>query len=213
MEEVLPGVWHWAAHHPKLGIVVSSYWLEPGGVLIDPLIPEQEGIEWFASRPREPAAVLLSNRHHLREAGRFAERFGCPIYCSSAGLHEFAGGPAVLGFAAGEELPGPVRACAVGAICPDESALYLPEARALSLADGVVRGGLLGTGGPLGFVPDSMMDDPEATKRGLLDAYGRLLEELDFEHLLLAHGGPVIGDGRSLLQELIDSGGRTAFEM
>ena len=57
------------------------------------------------------------------------------------------------------------------------------------------------------------MDDPPATKRGLLAACARLLAELDFEHLLLAHGGPVIGDGRELLQDLVDSGGRTAFEM
>ena len=57
------------------------------------------------------------------------------------------------------------------------------------------------------------MDDPPATKRGLLAACERLLEELDFEHLLLAHGGPVIGDGRELLQDLVDCGGRTAFEM
>ncbi|HXN37001.1 MAG TPA: IPT/TIG domain-containing protein [Solirubrobacteraceae bacterium] len=37
--------------------------------------------------------------------------------------------------------------------------------------------------------------------------------ELDFAHLLLAHGGPVIGDGRALLADLVDGGGRTAFEM
>lgn len=40
-----------------------------------------------------------------------------------------------------------------------------------------------------------------------------LLEEVDFSHLLLAHGGPVIGNGRERLQELVDVGGRTAFEM
>jgi len=28
----------------------------------------------------------------------------------------------------------------------------------------------------------------------------------------LAHGGPVIGNGRELLVELVDAGGRTAFE-
>jgi hypothetical protein len=57
------------------------------------------------------------------------------------------------------------------------------------------------------------MDDPPATKRRLLAAFARLLAELDFEHVLLAHGGPVIGDGRALLEELVDRGGRTAFEL
>jgi hypothetical protein len=57
------------------------------------------------------------------------------------------------------------------------------------------------------------MDDPPGTKRGLLSACARLLEQLDFTHLLLAHGGPVIDDGREQLRDLVDSGGRTAFEM
>jgi hypothetical protein len=57
------------------------------------------------------------------------------------------------------------------------------------------------------------MDDPPTTKRALLDAFDRLLGELDFEHLLLAHGGAVIGDGRARLQEFIRDGGRTAFEL
>jgi hypothetical protein len=213
VQEVLPGVFHWTARHPRIHIVVSSYWLEESGVLFDPLVPE-EGLDWFARRASEPTAVLLSNRHHYRESGRFAERFGCPVYCNSAGLHEFAaGGERVVGFEIGDRLPGGVRACALGAICPDDTALHIAEKRAVVIADGVVRGGPLGQSGPLGFVPDSLMDDPPETKRGLLAACSVLLEELDFEHLLLAHGGPVIGDGRELLQDLVDSGGRTAFEM
>jgi hypothetical protein len=57
------------------------------------------------------------------------------------------------------------------------------------------------------------MDDPSATKRGLLAACSILLEELDFSHILLAHGGPVIGSGRERLQKLVDAGGRRAFEI
>lgn len=213
VDEILPGVFHWTALHPNIGSEVSSYWLEPAGVLIDPLIPAGEGLEWFAERPTHPTAIVLSNRHHYRDAGRFAERFDCAVHCSSAGLHEFSDEQPVRGFSFGEELAGgSVLACEVDAICPDETALHLPGAGALVIADGVVRGGAYGQGGPLGFVPDSLMDDPPATKRGLLDAYARLLGELEFDHLLLAHGGPVLHDGRALLQDLVDSGGRTAFE-
>ena len=213
MKEILPGVQHWTAPHPKSGIVGSSYWLLEDGVLIDPLVPSDQGLDWFAAQDIQPSAVVLSNRHHLRESERFASRFGCAIHCNSAGLHEFADGPEVRGFEVGDHLPGGVIACELGVICPDETALHLPAQRAIVFADGVVRGGLPGGGGPLGFVPDSLMDDPEETKRGLLAACARLLAERDFEHLLLAHGGPVIGDGRDLLQDMVDSGGRTAFEM
>ncbi|MGD0453280.1 MAG: hypothetical protein ABSB69_06755 [Solirubrobacteraceae bacterium] len=213
MQETLPGVFHWTGRHPKIHIEVSSYWLDGSGVLFDPLVPAQEGLEWFAERAVTPTAILLSNRHHHRESQRFVERFGCSVHCNRAGLHEFSRDDAVEGFDIGETLPGGVVACELGAICPDDTALYVPAKRALVIADGVVRGGPYGESGPLGFVPDSLMDDPPATKRGLLAACARLLAELDFDHLLLAHGGPVVGDGRELLQDLVDSGGRTAFEM
>lgn len=213
MDEVLPGVFHWTAVHPNIHTQVSSWWLDEHGVLIDPLVPPQEGLEWFAARAHPPVAILLSNRHHYRQSDLFAKRFGCLVLCNRLGLREFADGRAVDGFDVGDTLPGGVIACQLDAICPDDTALHLPEHGAVAIADGVVRGGAYGAGGPLGFVPDVLMDDPPATKRGLLDACARLLAELDFEHLLLAHGGPVIGDGRELLQDLVDSGGRTAFEL
>jgi|CZKG01.1.fsa_nt_gi hypothetical protein len=213
MREVLPGVFHWTAPHPKIHIEVSSYWLEDSGVLIDPLVPPQEGLDWFAERPVPPSAILLSNRHHYRESDRFAERFGCTVHCNRRGLHEFSDEQAVEGFDVGEQLPGAAVAVEFGVICPDDTALYLPGVRAVVLADGIVRGGPHGQQDKLGFVPDSLMDDPPATKRGLLEACSRLLGELDFDSLLLAHGGPVIGDAREHLQELLDCGGRTAFEM
>jgi hypothetical protein len=210
MQEVLQAIFHWTAPHPRIGIEVSSYWLDGPGVLIDPLVPRKEGLEWFAGRPAAPAAILLSNRHHYRESDRFAERFGCAVHCNRLGLHEFPDGREVAGFDVGDRLPGGAVAAELDAICPDDTALHLPQSSALVLADGVVRGG---PHGALGFVPDSLMDDPPATKRGLLAACERLLEQLEFDHVLLAHGGPLIGDGREQLQELVDCGGRTAFDM
>jgi hypothetical protein len=210
VREVVPGIFHWVAIHPKIHIEVSSYWLEGAGVLIDPLVPADLGLEWFAQRPVPPVAVVLSNRHHYRDSSRFVERFGAAVHCTRAGLHEFTHGERVAGFDPGATLPGGLVAYEIGGLCPDETALHLPGASAVWFADGVVRGG---PGGSLGFVPDSLMDNPLETKRVLLDAYARFLRELEFEHILLAHGGPVVGDGRAQLQEFVDSGGRTAFEL
>jgi hypothetical protein len=210
MREVLDGVFHWPARHPRIHIEVSSYWLDESGVLIDPLVPPDVGLDWFSERSTAPSAILLSNRHHFRESDRFVEAFGCPVYCNRAGLHEFADGVAVEAFDIGDELPGAAVAHEVGVICPDDTALHLIDKGALVFADGVVRGSVTGQSGPLGFVPDAFMDEPERTKRELLSSFARLLEEVDFEHLLLAHGGPVVGDGRTQLRDLVESGGRTA---
>jgi hypothetical protein len=213
VREILPGLYHWSAIHPNIKVAVSSYWLDESGVLIDPLIPEEEGIGWFGRRGTLPTAILLSNRHHYRHSGELSKEYGCPVFCNRAGLHEFTHGEQVVGFDVGDELPGGILAHEMGAICPDDTALHIPGKRALAIADGVVRGSPHGQEGPLGFVPDSLMDDPPATRAGLLAACERLLAQLDFDHLLLAHGGPLIGDGRAQLQELVDAGGRAAFEM
>ena len=53
---------------------------------------------------------------------------------------------------------------------------------------------------PLAFVPDKFMDDPERTKAGLREAYRRVAR-LEFRHLLLAHGEPVLETGREALAD------------
>ena len=88
MREILTGVHHWETLHPRIKHFVSSYWLDDGGVLIDPLIPEDVGIDWFANRAQEPSTVILTNRHHLRHSESYAEAFGCAIRCCEAGLQE-----------------------------------------------------------------------------------------------------------------------------
>ncbi|HWF56405.1 MAG TPA: hypothetical protein VG223_17330 [Solirubrobacteraceae bacterium] len=207
MREVLPGIYHWTAVHPNIHIEVSSYWLEDGGVLIDPLLPPDAGIEWFAERSSTPAAIVLSNRHHYRKSDEFVRAYGTPVLCPRAGLHEFTGHDEVAPYDPGERLPGGLTAIEIGALCPDENALHLAAERALFLADGIVRGAQ--DHGPIGFVPDTLMDDPPETKRQLLQRYGQVLQEVDFDHVLLAHGGPLIGDGRARLQALVEAGGGT----
>ncbi len=193
MEEVAPGIWHWAAVHPRIKIEVSSYYLPAERVLIDPIAPS-EGLDWFAEQG-PPTDVLLTNRHHYRSSALFAERFGVTVHCVREGMHEFRGGEQVEPFAFGDELAGGVIAYAVGAICPDETALHIPARDALALADGAVR---WRAGGPLAFVPDRFMDEPAETKEGLRESYRRLAR-LDFQHLLLAHGEPFVGAGRKML--------------
>lgn len=213
-QEIVPGVLHWTAPHPRIGFEVSSYWLEPAGVLVDPLIPPEGGLEWFAARPTAPTAIVLSNRHHTRQSAEFVERFGCSVYAPRSGMHE----PAVSALAAqpyvpGDVLPGGLVVHEIGSLCPDDMALFLPAAEAAFFADGVVLGGTPDAERRLGFVPDSLMDDPPGTKRGLLESLARLLDEAGFRHVLCAHGGPLLDSGREELAEFVRSGGRTAFEL
>jgi hypothetical protein len=195
VQEIAPGLWHWSVRHERINMRVSSYYLEPERVAIDVLTP-REGLDWFDEHG-PPAHVLLTNRHHDRHAWRLRDAFGCTVHCISNGVHELEGRGPVEPFEFGDELPGGVVAHEVDAICPDETALHIPAHRALACADGVVRGI---DGGPLAFVSDWLMDEPEQTKNGLSAAYRRLLE-LDFDVLLLAHGEPLVGGANQALRE------------
>jgi hypothetical protein len=201
MNEIAPGLFYWRAFHEGIGSEVSSYYLSDAGVLIDPLLPKDGALAWLAENG-PPRVVLLTNRHHYRHSDRLIEAFGVSVHASAPGMHNFADEQRVQAFDFGDELPGGVIAHEVGEICPDETALEIPSVRALACADGVVRWGA--PDAPLAFVPDSLLgDDPEDVKTGLRAAYARLLE-LDFEHLLLAHGLPIAGEGKEQLRGFVE---------
>jgi hypothetical protein len=202
MNEILPGVFHWVTRHERHGNLISSYYLNgpDGAVLIDPRVPE-EGIEWFDERER-PTDIYLANRHHYRHSGQFRERYGCTVWCQRSGLYEFTKGEQVEGFDFGDLLPGGIEAIEVDAICSEETALYVAWAGTVNVADGLQRPDC---SGPLAFMPDHHLgEDPVAVKRGLREAYARLLER-DFDHLLLAHGDPLVGGAKETLREFISS--------
>jgi len=194
VQEIVPGLWHWTGVHEHIHMDVSSYYLPAERVLLDPVIPAA-GLQWFEHHGA-PEHVLLTNRHHDRDAWRLRDAFGCEVHCIRNGLYELEQRGSAAAFDFGDELPGGIVVHEVDAICPDETALYIPTHQALACADGVVR---WHGDDELAFVPDRLMDDPEETKRGLRDAYRRLLD-LDFDLLLLAHGNPVLGGGKDALR-------------
>jgi hypothetical protein len=177
MDEVLPGIVHWSVVHPNTGMPAHSHYLVETHTVLDPMVPA-EGLGWF-ERLGDPERVVLTNRHHLRDAERFADAYGCPILVHPEGFHEFVGGPVVEPLEPGDEPAPGVRVREVGAICPDEVALHIAEG------------------------PGALGDDPEAVKSGLRAAYRRLCDELEFDVLLLAHGDPIPSGGRAALAAFV----------
>ncbi|HEY1688437.1 MAG TPA: hypothetical protein VGF95_06175 [Solirubrobacteraceae bacterium] len=199
IEEILPGVLHWTAHHEGIDSTVHSSFVVGSGTLIDPMLPEEgiDEIEAFA-RPRQ---IVLSNRHHYRQSAHFARRFRCPVLCHEAGLHEFVPSQQVEGFAFGEQLAEDVQALELASICPEETTLLLelPDGGALSFADGLTRG----RDGSLAFMPDWLLgEDPETVRAGLREHLRPMLQ-LDFDALLFAHAAPVRSAGKAMLSELL----------
>jgi hypothetical protein len=189
MEEIRDGLFHWTAYRDTIRQDVHSHFHAPSGTLFDPMEPA-EGLGAF-----EPRRIVLSNRHHWRHS----DRFGVPVLCHEAGLHEFGADREVQGFKWGEELAPGVVAHEVGVLCPEETALEIDGA--LLFADSVI-----GRQGELAFVPDFLLgDDPVAIREGLRAAFIRLCDEVEFDTLLMAHGAPVPTGGRSLLRAFAEA--------
>jgi glyoxylase-like metal-dependent hydrolase (beta-lactamase superfamily II) len=202
VQELVPGIFHWTAFHSGIGMRVSSYYVEPAGALIDPMVPE-DGLEAFDRFDLPPQQILLTTRLHNRGIREFAERFGVTISCSTQGLHEYADSDlGVQGFDDGDEVAPGITVVATDAISPDDVTLDISHGDgALAFGDGLVRP----QGGPLGFVPDGLIgDDPPKVKAALYDAYRELLER-DFDTLLFSHGEPLAGGGRAALKEFVGS--------
>ena len=193
MDEIAPGIRHWKAVHPNLGIEVSSYWLPDLRLLLDPIaVPaEVEDVDH----------ILLSCRHHTRDSLEAAERFGATIRAPRTGMHDYPDDTPIEPYDFGESLlDGAVTTHEVGGLSPDETALHIPSVHALCIADGATR-----YGDDLDFVPDQYMDDPDKDKADLKRGFGELADQLDFDVLLLAHGKPYPSGGRAALRRFAES--------
>ena len=195
MKEILPGVHHWMADHPKIGFPVSSYFVAESATVLDPMVPPDVGLDWF----EDVQAIALTNRHHDRQAKDYCDRFAIPaVLVPESGLHEYEDKDLeVHGYAPGEEIIPGIVVHEVDAICPDDMALEIRSAGALAMADGLVH-----FEDGVRFVRDSYMDNPAQTKRELAASLENLLD-VDFDTLLFAHGAPIVGGGKQALRDFL----------
>jgi hypothetical protein len=63
MREVAPRIYHWTALHEPIDTRVSSYYIEPAGIVIDPKTPD----EGWDALPGRPQQVVLTSGHHDRD--------------------------------------------------------------------------------------------------------------------------------------------------
>jgi glyoxylase-like metal-dependent hydrolase (beta-lactamase superfamily II) len=199
LREIAPGLWYWTAPRPDWGGAID--WPEDVGcvcyrstdavVLIDPLLPRgEEAAFWaFVDEFSLPVAVLLTAPWHRRDAQAVAERYRTVVWA-----HE----------AARAQLPFPTRSDAlpdgVDLFVPDgvdegQVGFYLPAHRALVVAEL-----FMGEGDRLRLCPSPAMHDEQAFYASL-----RKLVHLPIERVLVAHGEPVLSEGRERIREALPS--------
>jgi hypothetical protein len=193
MQEVAPGVLHWTARHPDIGVDVSSHLLTESGVAVDPLLPAGEGPDWLG-HPVE--LVVVSICLHTRSI----RDFGVPIRAPRAGLHRWEGrGIDAEPYDDGDELAPGVRAHVLGAIAPDDFMLHIEaDPGVLLISDALLNRG------EIRFMPDPLMDEPEQVKRATIERLSTVLDELEFDAVLFAHGSPIATGGKAELRAFVE---------
>lgn len=196
MNEIVPGIFHWTVEHPDIHVAVSSHYVAPARMLVDPLEPD-DGMGVFDALDAPPEHVVLTSGLHWRHAERFRDRYGAAIRAPAPAADRFSGsGRSFEPFGHEDVLAAGVTALEVGGIAPDDFALHVDVGSgAIVLADAVMR-----YGGQLGFFPDHLWEDPRTEQRKVLESLRRTVLKRDFDVLLLAHGDPLADGGRAALE-------------
>jgi hypothetical protein len=199
MDAIAPGIHHWTAMHPDIHMRVSSYYVEPAGIVIDPLEPE-DGWGFFDALDLAPQQVVLTNGLHWRHADRFRDRYDAVIRVVAEGMDRWEGTDrSAEPFHFHDEVAPGVTALELNRISPDDTALHIEHGGgAIAFADG-----LIAPDGVLAFVPDSLMDDPRDTRHALRERLRGMLTH-EFRMLLFAHGEPIRSGAHDRLKDFVN---------
>ena len=197
MKEILPGIWTWSVFNHERGINFNGYMVanEDGCVLIDPPPMTDQDLDQ-AGKIGPPSAILITNRHHTRDAMTPAGRFKTPVL-----MHELdaTAVPATvrLGgvFRGGDTLPGGLLVITLMAQkSPGETALLLSKANAIILGDALI-------GNPPGrfnLLPADKFADVTRARDGL-----RRLLDFPFDAVLVGDGQSILTGGRAAVSEFL----------
>ena len=208
-QQLADGLWRWTARHPEwhpgeFGSEVASFALQagPDTVLIDPLLPPEPepALDLVDRILGERLAILITIPYHVRSSEEIRRRFKDRVETTIWGhpacakrLDEKAGFTA---FEPGDRLPAGVSAHRIGKPRRHETPLHLPSHGAIAFGDAVVE-----VDGRLRVWSDRSVDDE--VERFYRDRFNPTLEpllDLDFDRVLVTHGGPVLSDGRKELK-------------
>ena len=211
MRQILDGVFRWEVLHPDWTPedaeggqgwerLVASYLVETrdGPVLIDPLVADESWDDLERALDGRTPSILLTLFWHTRSTAAVVER--CPgaivwAHEPAAGLVQERGAKPRT-FVAGDALPGGIET--IDVLRAYEVAFLVPEQRALAVGDVLLGSSDAGAR----LLPRSWHGgDYDELCEGLRSA----LLPLEFDHLLLTHGEPVLGTGHEALERALHS--------
>jgi glyoxylase-like metal-dependent hydrolase (beta-lactamase superfamily II) len=168
--------WHEGAGWPE---VVTSTCVESGGevAVLDPLAPPEGSVVWERLQAKPPTMAVVLKPDHVRDVDLIVGRYGARAFGPWLFERQNIPQTELEPIEPGSELPGGLRALYDGR-GRNETPLWLPEQRTLVFADALI-------GADDGL---RVWDTPhlERARQAL-----RVLLDLPFERVIVAHGEPV----------------------
>ena len=197
MKEIVAGIWTWSVFNQEKKLDFNGHYVAArhGSVLIDPP-PMTEHDRLQIEKMGKPRTIVITNRHHTRDAAACSSRWDAPILIHEADAAGLPEGIRIGGtFRDGDRLAdGLLVVTLADQKSPGESALLRSGVDALILGDALI-------GAPPGSVrllPDDKYADPAKARAGL-----KRLLALRFDALLLGDGASIPRGGRARLEEFL----------
>lgn len=194
LREFLPNLWCWSAYHEgwKVDFNSCAWKGEDELVLVDPVRLDDANLAKL-EKIAPPAAILLTNQNHERDAEWFRDRYGIKIHAHRDAVPGIEITPDEF-FCDGTALPGGLKAVHLPGVSLSETAFYAETGQGIV----ILGDALLNEGGKgLRFLPDQYCKDPQQNRLSL-----RRLLQLQFETITFAHGDPISPGARQKMAQL-----------
>ncbi len=196
MKRCLPDIYEWSWFSAEKGYDFNGHYLVMGRerVLVDPPPLPENDRDWLL-RQGPVAAIILTNRDHVREAVACRTLFGAKVLIHALDAPLIDLKPDAT-FQDGEILPGGLKVIQIqDGKSPGESAVFLERPRVLILGDA-----LIGVpAGSLTMMPPEKFKDPARARAGL-----RALRPYAADTILVGDGASLVTGGSTALTRALD---------
>ena len=196
MDEILKNVYTWSKYSDEKKLNLNGHFIVSqhplfGNVVIDPPQASDSDLEQMESLGFVQH-IIITNRDHTRRSEEFQQKFDAEIHMNTNDIisndivsdRNFNHGDMIAGFLQAVVIPDNKS--------PGETALFWAEREILFLGDALI-------GKPPGSVtllPEEKYDDILKAKAGI-----RILQDLDFKHLLLGDGDSILHKGKEVVSQ------------
>lgn len=189
-------LWHAYDSAVKAEFYSTCLLTSDGAYLVDPIPLERETLDELVGSSRVAGIIVTSSNHH-RASGQFAEQFSAPVLARGEAFP--ADQPNQLRVVAdSEEICSGLRVIGIEGAAAGEIVLhYAPDGGTFIVGDVLINFEPYG----FTFLLGKYCSNEKEMRRSL-----RKLLDYKAEHILFAHGTPILSRASDRLQQLLDAG-------